>query len=200
MPQVYIPVKRKVVKPPNEPRGHEAWWADEMKIKAVTVYQATGSLKETAAILGIPVNTIYQWKERAGWWDDVTNELNEADNIKTSNKIKSVVDQALNVLEDRMKNGDLVLDSKTGKVQRVPIKARDLSAISNTMIDRREILRRNTVKATKEQDKASLEGKLDKLAEAFVKFAVGKAQNQLAQAQVIDVELIPEEDNKTTEN
>lgn len=195
MPQVYIPVKRKVVKPPNEQRGHEAWWADEMKIKAVTVYQATGSLKETAAILGIPLNTIYQWKERAGWWEDVTAELNEAENIKTSNKIKTVVDQALAVLEDRVKNGDIVLNSKTGEITRVPVKARDLSAISNTMIDRREILRRNTVKASKEQDKASLEGKLDKLAEAFVKFAAGKAQNQLAQAQVIDVEIVQEKDD-----
>ena len=185
MPSIYVPVKRKTVL--TEKNKKVEWWADEMKIKAVTVYQATGSLKETAAILGIPVNTIYQWKERAGWWDEVTQELHESENIKSSNKIKGVVDRALDVLEDRVKNGDLAFDSKTGKIKRIPLKAKDLATISNTMIDRREILKRSVPKVTKEQDKASLEGKLDKLAEAFIKFASGKAKEQTYKGEYQDV-------------
>lgn len=181
MPKIYVPVKRKTVLTPENKGAN--WWADEMKLKAVTVYQATGSMKETAAILGIPVNTLYQWKERAGWWDEVTAELQESENIKSANKVKGVVDKALDLLEDRVKNGDLTFDSKTGRIKRIPLKAKDLTTISNTMIDRKLILSRQTPKHNKEQDKASLEGKLDKLAEAFIKFASGKAKDQIYQGE-----------------
>jgi hypothetical protein len=185
MPKIYVPVKRRRFQ--GDPQAQTSYWADEVKIKAVTSYLALGSLKEAADFVGIPYETIQAWKRKTTWWAEVEEELRESDNIKSSNKVKSIVNMALDGLQDRVKNGDMYFDPKTKKVRRTPLKARELNTISNTMIDRHAILTRQPTRITQTQDKVSLENKLDKLAHAFIKFAEGRAKERTIKAEY-DVE------------
>lgn len=152
------------------PHANNQHWDDKKKIEVVTTYLAVGKYPLVEAITGVPRATIQTWK-RQPWWTDLSHEIQNESDQELDSKLKGIVDKSLDVVLDRIENGDFVLNSKTGEVTRIPIKIRDAHKVSVELIDKRDLIRnRERVKI----EVHAVDDYLKKLATQFAEFVKHK--------------------------
>jgi len=142
-------------------------WAYEKKQEALRHFLSTGSKVETCMALRIPVKTLYNWSCQ-DWWKDGIKEVRNENIDKTDAKLTALIDKALAGVEDRMEKGETVFDPKTGKERVVPIKARDLNTIFTTLLDKRQLLRKEPTKIVEQTTTAAQLANLALQFEQFV--------------------------------
>lgn len=156
---------------PKNKAGVSGWWSEKKKIEALTTFLATGSQAHTSAITGIPEETIRTWR-KSEWWAERTREFKSDNNIVLDNKLTKVMDRALDAVLDRLENGEFVFNPKTGVMERVPAKLRDVQRVASDVIDKKQLLERVT--RNEKQDKQQITADhLILLAKEFAKFANG---------------------------
>jgi hypothetical protein len=165
----YVYVKNKKTKPHE--LGH---WSEKKKLEAVTLYIALGNLRQVSTDLNVPYETVCKWKS-SDWWKEYTEQIQSDDTQKLDTKLSKALDKALDAVMDRIENGEFIYDQKTGKLKRAPAKLRDANAAFNSLLDKRQLIRKLPTKITEASDTAA---KLANLAEQFAKFATGKAVNE----------------------
>jgi len=165
-------------------------WADSQKIEAATTYLVTGNMRMVAHMLKIPEVTLYSWK-KTEWWAEIIKEIKGQENLVLSNKLKKIVDKSLELVSDRLENGDFIYDQKAGKLVRKPMAAKDLHKIAVDMIDKQAVLENKESVTIAEENVAS---KLEKLAQQFEQFA-NKVEAKPA-VEVTDVVFIQEGANE----
>lgn len=165
----------------------KGWYSDEEKLNAVALYATVGSNKELSRLTGINLNTINSWKGTE-WWGECMRKIRFEMNDELDAKMTKIVDKALDQVIDRVEAGDYVID-KTGKVKRVPMKGRDLSVVTASVIDKRQLIRGEPTSISSKQTPA--ETRLEALAQEFAKFV---------KARTIEVvnESVPEAGEGTT--
>ena len=182
-------------KHPKDIRVAMERYSDEKKLEVVTIYLSTQSRQETSNISGVPLQTINSWM-KSKWWDSACSKVRTLDKSKKLAKISRIVNQALDMVADRIENGDYLYDQKTGEVRRMPMSAKNAISASSAMIDRFLLLNKSFEDI---QDKKDTNEKLNQLADAFTKFAQGKKPDFGAQQEPIDAEFstVTEEDLDT---
>lgn len=180
----FVYIRKKKTKP-NE----GGWWDDKKKLEAVTTYQTVGTLELTSSIINVPVHTLRSWK-RTDWWADYTNELQTDNNIQLDLKLEKVMNKSLEAVLDRIENGDVTYDPKTGRQFRIPPKLRDVQKVTTDLIEKRQLLRKvNTKQSTERQPQQVTADHLVQLAQAFAQFANGN-KPLAPEVNIIDVETI----------
>ena len=159
-------------------------WNPEKKAAAVTAYIALGNSELVEAITKIPAGTIRAWR-RMEWWKELEGVLREEEHSTLDSKLRKVVEKSLELVMDRLENGDFVFDQKTSQCIRRPVNLKDVHKVSTETIDRREILKKFSVKAI---NKPSLENHIKELAAQFEQFT--KSLRRPREVDVIDVEVI----------
>lgn len=142
-------------------------WDDKKKVEVVTTYLAVSKLPLVEAVTGVPVNTLRAWKYQP-WWDELVSEIQREDDHELDAKLAKIVDKSLSVVLDRIENGDFILNSKTGEVTRIPLKAKDVHRVSIDMIDKRQLIRNR--KENIKVEVSSVDDYLKKLAAQFTEF------------------------------
>jgi transposase-like protein len=155
-------------------------WSDSQKMEAIQSYLLLGNLALTSRILGIPEITLRVWK-RTEWWKDTVQEIRTQEKIELSSKMKKIVKASMDVVEDRLINGDFQFDQKTGAVVRKPVNMRDAHKVAVDLADRQDVLERAEKPETTD---AGIESRLLKLAEKFADMAT----KNIDQRRTIDVE------------
>lgn len=139
-------------------------WSDGQKLEAVQTYLMLGSVRTTAAVLNIPEITVKVWRTKS-WWKDLEAELKLQDKLQLGTRLKKIAERSLEVVEDRLQNGNYIFDQKTGELVRVPVNLKDAHKVGVDSMNQREILERG------QADNLN-EGQIDnKLAELATKFA-----------------------------
>ena len=141
-------------------------YPEKKKIEVVTTYLVLGKAPLVEAVTGVPRQTIRVWKMQP-WWKELVDEIQTEENTELDSKLSRVVDRSLDVVMDRLENGDFILDSRSGEVKRVPVKMRDAHRVSAESIDKRQLIRR---KQEITADKATVEDVMKKLAMQFQEF------------------------------
>lgn len=154
------------VRKPHSMGGHHS---DSTKIKVISTYLACGNWNLTADLCKVPLPTLNNWKVEP-WFKELMDEIIISKKSETNKRLSKQVDLALNVVEDRLQNGDFQWDPKTSQMVRVPVKVRDAHRIAVDMIDRQEILEANIAKI-QNKEAASQSNALKDLAAAFEKFS-----------------------------
>ena len=108
-------------------------WTD--KSKAVQFYMLLGNLRLVSEKTEVPYKTLVEWK-RSSWWPQLVQEMREAKRAQTGTKLSEIIDTSLDVVLDRLKNGDFVLNNKTGQIERRKVSLRDASAVTNNLLTR----------------------------------------------------------------
>lgn len=165
-------------------------WSDKQKMEAVSTFLVLGNLALTSRMLGIPEITLRVWKTTE-WWKDIVDELKTQERVELSNRLKKIVDAAHSVVENRLVNGDPVLNQKTGQIVMKPVAMKDAHRVAVDLLNQKDVVE----KANKpsEQKMASNDDKLKELAEKFASFAIKKVEDldkrkPLPYVEVIDVE------------
>lgn len=130
----------------------------EKRINVVRKYLATGSVRRTAELCNVSPDMIHRWKNQ-DWWDELVTELRRTQDAKTETRITTLVERALDIVEDRLINGDLVLNNKTGELIRKPVSMKDTAKLTTDLLQRQSSLRKDQgeVKIQKETVKETLQ-------------------------------------------
>ena len=180
---VYIKTKKTKAGQP----GH---WSENKRIEAVTTYLSTGNLTESARMLGIPVKTVQQWKV-SEWWKELEKQIRSEEEQELDAKLTKIIDKTLEKLVDSIENGEHIYDQRTGKIKRMPAKMRDLNNAFNTILDKRQLIRKQPTKIIEQTSTAT---QLQQLADSFAKF-VQKKVDELPEVEYIEGETVIQQED-----
>jgi len=166
---------------PHDP-GH---WDKRKQLEAVTTYLATGNMAETSRMMNIPKSTLDKWKT-SDWWKELIEEIQSGEGQRQDNKMSKVIDKALDMLVDRIDEGDYQYDQRTGRLVKVPLKARDLERVTSGLFDKRQLIRKKPTNI--KVDDLNQAGRLLKLAEQFAAFAGKRVEKDATVDQYIEGE------------
>lgn len=160
----------------------KGWYSDSQKMEAVKCWLITGNLTQTAATLNIPLVTLKSWRY-SEWWAELVADIRSEDSMKLSARLKKIAAKSLDLTEDRLENGDWVLNQKTGALIRKPVGVRDLNLVSTSAINHIDKLEGHTEERA---DTKKVTDQLVLLAQKFEEFA--KAKRPVQVTDVIFVE------------
>ena len=168
-------------------------WSDKQKIEAVQSYLLLGNLALTSRILQIPEITLRVWKTTE-WWKNVVDDMRQQESMEMSGRLRKIVDASLIAVEDRLINGDLMYDNKTGQMVRKPVNMRDAHKVAVDLMDKKKLLDKEATDGPQEQQD---DDRLLKLAEKFASFVQNKIEKPVEIIDVEDVEI--KQDNSEAE-
>lgn len=164
-------------KAPGEPikkSYHSAkWWPDTKKIEAATLYVVLRDFKKVSQLTGIPHKTIELWVVEP-WWSEVISRTIKLKNEELDGKITEALDKGLDIVLDRLENGEIFVDRKTGEHRRVPMSTKNTTLGIDILFDKRQLLRGE---ATTRSETITQEQRLIALKDQFEKLAKSKGIN-----------------------
>ena len=151
--------------------GEYTW---EHKIKVVATMLATGNMAHAAREHKVSYDTLQDWKKKP-WWPKLLAEVKQAARADLQTKMSKIVSKALDAVEDRIENGEVVLNNKTGELLRKPASLRDVNNVANGMISQQIQLEKLDKGATVQQE--TMQDLLKQLHTEFAKFNSKVKQN-----------------------
>lgn len=148
--------------------GQLAYTPDQ-KMQAVEHYIATGNLKLVSALTEIPYITIRQWKAKP-WWRDYEKELDAGRRFKVNKKLSKIIDRGLEVMDDRLENGDFVFDQVKGEIVRRPVTLKDANSAVTNLMQRQGVLEQQNNEEYNQDTTKTIQEQLVLLAAEFAKF------------------------------
>ncbi len=106
------------------------------RYKAAAALVATGNSKAASRESGIPASTIRHWSQNDDDFQMMCQEVRTEFGEKIKFKLAEIIDESADQTLDRIRNGDVIRDTKTGELVRVPIKGRDLAIIGAVAFDK----------------------------------------------------------------
>lgn len=167
-------IENKPVKVPSLGINSYDW---EKRIEIVKVYLMTGSRQKTCEVCNIHIGTLDKYRGE-DWWPEVVAEIKKQRDSRINTKLSTIVERALEVVEDRLEHGDLVLNNKTGELIRKPVPLREASKAANELLARQQQIEKQDSESTVQKE--TVQATLGMLAAEFAKWskATGKANSQ----------------------
>lgn len=110
------------------------------RIRVLTEYVSTGSLRKTAENTGITHSTIQYWRDNAPWWEDYLVQIRTQKNDEVDALITSLMEKSLQEQSDRMENGNFKVLSN-GEIVREKPNLQSLSVNFGILYDKRDKIR-----------------------------------------------------------
>jgi transposase-like protein len=154
-------------------------WPKEKKIQAVAQYLALGNMKLVEATTGVSHTLLRQWKMQP-WWKEYEIEIRATENVKLDTKLSAIVEKSLETIQDRLENGEVFYNQKTGALERKPVVMKDAAKVATDLLTKRELLRGNATQRT-DQTAIPVQDQLKLLAQEFARMT-GK--------EIIDVQAV----------
>lgn len=158
----------------------------EKKVECATLYAVLGDFAKVAELAKVPEKTVREISKEV-FWDEIQRQVASESSKKFLTKIDNILEQSLEMLEDRILNGDceytpakpavigkdgnITHDATPAQERRTPIKARDLSQIFHALTHQRNLM---SGQATSIVQNSSTEDKLKLLQDHFTAFSQSK--------------------------
>ena len=150
-------------------------WQPDEKLSAAYTYVLTGSTSNTSVVTGISERTLKDWI-KTDWFQDLMLEAKERKQEELDGQWTGLIHNIAIKLEERVRLGDPVVDSRTKEVVYVPVKAKDLAIINSILIDKRAMARGQ---ATSRVEKISTQDQLDKIQEKLSKVSIADDESPI---------------------
>lgn len=173
---VYVKAK------PKTSRMQTGHWSEKKKYEACCLWSSGMKMSQVSVETGVPYETIKQWRSST-WWADIHKELQSEDKQQLDARLTKILDKTLDSILDRLENGEFVYDQKTGSLKRSPVKLRDATVAMNTVMDKRQLIRKEPTKIVESE---STNQQLANLAKQFQEFVTGKKQEEKDKPVYID--------------
>ena len=126
-----------------------------------------GNMRVVSEMSGFSYDTLTAWKKEE-WWQPLVEELRNARNAQKGAKLENIIEESLEVVADRLKNGEVIFNSKTGELVRKPVSLRDASTVTNQLLTRQ--LQLEELGHKLDGDKTTVKETLTMLAKEFSKW------------------------------
>lgn len=158
----------------------------EDKVEICTLWIMGETSRSLEKKLGVPSPTIRYWMQRP-WWAELKAHIRKAKNEELDAKLSKVIHTAVNELQDRVENGNIKMDPKTGELRRIPLSSSELAKDGlGIPYDKRALTRGDPTNRTASQGGSSQEETLKQLAEAFLKIAQENQPTKVIEAERVD--------------
>lgn len=149
-------------------KRNTAWFSQDDKVDACTLYTVYGDLNEVSKLTKIPVATIRSWKQEP-WWIEITKQVYIESNENLTARVASTLDKTLELLGDRLEHGDYIWNNKSEQLVRKPVDTKVLAILFDNLAIQRRLGRgeATSIKGTT----TSTDDRLQKLSEAFERFS-----------------------------
>lgn len=144
------------------------------RMDAVARYMLLGNMRVVSEQVGVPYYTLVEWK-RSSWWPEMVETIRRQKKGKTNNSITKIIEQSLDVIEDRLENGDFIMNNKTGEVVRKPVGVREATTIAHQLLQRQQAIEELEAKLSSNED--TVQETLSLLAKEFQKWNKTKKNN-----------------------
>jgi len=171
-------VREKKTKP-YQP-GH---WSEKKKHEAVCLWLTGLSLTKVAIELNVPHETVRTWRT-AKWWKEIADDIQSEDSQQMDARLTKILDKSLDVVMDRLENGEYIYDQRTGKIRQTPVKLRDANIAFSSLMDKRQLIRKQPTKITEQSSTAA---NLANLAKQFELFVTGKIEPPKISSEVSEI-------------
>ena len=158
-------------------------YTDKQKMEAVCSFAVCGNSRRVAELTGVPEATIRSWKQTE-WWYETTQRIVQEENEELDTKLTKLINKAVDNVNDRLDNGDMVYDTKRGKLVNRPMSGKDTAIVAAITLDKRQLLRGQP---TSRVESVSQDERLLRLAEQFASFAKAKEVHQVPEV-IIDAD------------
>ena len=111
-------------------------YAREDRYRAAAALVATGNSKAASRESNIPASTIRHWSQHDDDFQLMCQEVRTEFGEKIKYKLAEIVNESADQTLDRIRNGDVIRDTKTGDLVRVPIKGKDAAIIGAVAFDK----------------------------------------------------------------
>lgn len=135
------------------------------RLDAALAWLITGNTVEASKLCGVPDRTIREWMSKE-WWEPILEEARKAKQKELDAVWTRIIHKAAVEINDRLDNGDSVV-TKFGKIEKLPIRARDLSFILSVVADKRALARGEP---TSRSEKKTVEESLNSVAKRLESF------------------------------
>jgi len=157
-------------------------YPEAKRIEAVTTYLILGNAALTARTLGMPVQTLRFWKQQP-WWKELEQEIQTESDQQLDSKLSTRIEKALDLVNDRLENGDFQYDQRTGQFVRRPVNVRDGWKVANEMIDKRWLIRKQPKDSTSQEAVGDI---LKNLAKEFAEMAKRRVNEKVIEGEVLN--------------
>lgn len=140
----------------------------EKRMEVVGRFMLLGNLRVVSEQCGVSYNTLQDWK-KSDWWPEVVQQIKRQKRSKTNDSITKIIEQSLDVMKDRLENGDYVLNNKTGEIVRKPVSIKDATTISSQLLQRQ--IQIEELEAASERSTDTVQETLTLLAREFQKWS-----------------------------
>ena len=157
-------------------------YTDEDKQKAAFLYAIYGVMSKVSEELNIPEQTLSSWKG-SEWWEDYVSAVRSEAGDELIARFTRCAVNALDGLDDRLKEGNWHFDSKTTGLYRVPVPAKDLVVTAAISTEKSLLLQNRPTSITEHAD-----GRLDKLLAKFTEAGnaiMGRLNEKVIEGEVV---------------
>ena len=143
------------------------WFPQQTKVDACTMYCVYGDFEKVSELTKVPPEILRTWHQEP-WWVEIQKRVYVEQNENLSSRINEVLDKSLVEIKDRLENGDMFFDRKTGEFRRKPVETKTLAILFDNLTTKRQLVRGEP---TSISAKIGVEDRLEQLKESFEKFA-----------------------------
>jgi len=126
------------------------------RYKAAAALVATGNSKAASRESGIPASTIRHWFQNDDDFLLMCQEIKTEFGEKIKYKFAEIINESADQTLDRLQNGDVIRDSKTGEMIRVPVKAKELAIIGAVAFDKLRLAENQPTSITRHESEVNL--------------------------------------------
>ena len=157
MTETYIPVLQE-----NTFSGSK--YDNQQRMEAAVNYMVTGSLTKTAKTCGIPMTTLFDWKQ-SDWWQELSEWLRSEKEDEFRAGFTGIVDSAIENVKDRLEHGEVkMLKGKDGyEEHRVPVSAKDSMMVGAISYDKLRLSENKATSITGTSSSGGIQAKLEEL-------------------------------------
>jgi hypothetical protein len=148
------------------------WHSDSKKVEVVTTYLVLGKAPLVEMATGVPAGTIRRWKMEP-WWKELVEQIQSDDDQELDGKLAKRINKVMDILDDRMQNGDFIYDARKGSFVRKPVSMKETWVVGKDMIDVRTMIRKQKPEAMNQEAVADI---LKSLATEFATMARKKVK------------------------
>lgn len=163
-------------------------YPEATKLLALKTYMATGSYRTAGIVANVPSEVLNSWRNCV-WWMEGKDAIEHEEDVVITNKMKTMVDLAMAATQDRLENGEWVMDNKNGELKRKPVAIKDSHKVGMDLLKTRREIRNAPSRNSANQE--GTEDKLIRLAERFAEIA--QKRFQTVEADITDI--TPNEEN-----
>lgn len=139
----------------------------DKKVEFATRWLALGNMRLAAELTGVSLHTARDWK-KTEWWDNLIRDLKQEQRVEAQTRLGRIAASALDIMEDRLANGEYILNNKTGELIRKPVGLRDANQAANNLLTQQARLEEMNQRQVHVSD--SVGDVLKQLAGEFAKF------------------------------